>query len=255
METFTREELRSVLDHHGYGNPAGPLWFLGMEESLGGDADHDAQLRRRIDRLCHPVDTMEHYTRVVWPGRPMPRTSTWRYMAILARYLVHRADDWDDLAAAEHYVRHELVTQRGATFMLDFLPIPAPSVNAWPYLGLPWKTRQDYHREIVPYRTALLRDLVMTCRPEIVIAYGKSFWNYRIAAWPNYQDLFPGATFAPIAGLGNWLRYGRQQGTAVLMTPFFGRELPYEDLLSLPAILERNMMDLWTDEPSDSADG
>lgn len=89
--TFTDEEWTILLNHLGYGNPESSLYFLGMEEHFDGDRDSD--LRWRLTELEHPIGRLP-----VLPDGTLPRTSTWRLMAKLARLLVdNEKDSMDDV--------------------------------------------------------------------------------------------------------------------------------------------------------------
>jgi hypothetical protein len=229
---LTRSDLEPVITHHGYGNPEARLWFLGLEESLGGVSAKkaDEQLERRLTKLCHPVDTMLHYVDVVWHGR-FPTTDTWKIMAKLAARLVDRHPRWLDDDLANRYVRARLATEGGDTFMLDYLPIPLPgSGGRWPYSTLPWSNRWDYQREVLATRTALFRDLIASFAPDVVFCYGSTFWKYeqfvRSRYYPYFPDLFPGTAFSSLLDRNTEEPYtefqvGIWEDTQVILTPFF----------------------------------
>ncbi len=90
---FTNEEWGRILDQIGYGNPHGPLWFLGMEEALPGNPKADPKIPERVlrewlDRRRLPFGTFEDFG---LPPVCNPDTPTWKIMAKLARLLLHKA--------------------------------------------------------------------------------------------------------------------------------------------------------------------
>ena len=60
------------------------------------------------------------------------------------------ASDWDDYCTfAKRYQVERLGRRSGETFLTEVLPLPKPTVNAWPYGSL-WPTKRAYEEEVRP---------------------------------------------------------------------------------------------------------
>ena len=122
----------------GYGNLAAPIWFLGIEESLGKRTDEPdvlpaAELRVRsrwqpvMDvRLAH-----EQLDDPYWERRDY--SSVWRVMAQLTLAIALNIQDWRDAGLVHRYVIERLGHKGGETFLGELFPLPALSVGT---LGL-----------------------------------------------------------------------------------------------------------------------
>ena len=93
MNAFTGAEKATLLSRLGYGNPAGPLWFLGMEEAL--KSERDTNLRWRLESLAFPIDSVTSLLKAPWPK--VGTSPTWRMMAQIALSLIdgHPLDSID----------------------------------------------------------------------------------------------------------------------------------------------------------------
>lgn len=60
------------------------------------------------------------------------------------------------------------------------MPLPSPSLQDWPYLGLGLGTRAEYWREWLGPRIEMLARLwrESPTRPRVAIAYGRSYWQH-----------------------------------------------------------------------------
>lgn len=233
---FTADEWSTLLTHLGYGNPAGRLWFLGMEERLEGDRDRN--LRWRLEHFRHPVCDLTKHQQAFWVAGKVAKTPTWRAMSKLARLLLEQASDWDDAAGAVDYLRHRLGTSGGQTFLLELLPLPAESLNHWPYPDLFPGGRRQYEREVLPLRLRLLRDFTTHYQPEYVLCYGTRYWDY-------YEQLFPleRRQLHRFPGEKSEVRLvtGRRGRTRVVLTPFFAPYIfPLRVMAEIPRLLEEH---------------
>lgn len=176
---LTESEVRGLARHIGYGNPAAPLWFVGGEEGLGGKMN----MREQADNLAaraswKPVMDMAAAHRMLQEAggfiedlidRP-GATTTWRFMARIARAF-EGAADWQDAGEAASYVGHQLGRSNGRTFLTELRPFPAqraqpPGLSNFPDRGLidtVLAERRDHQMEL----------LHRHC-PRVVICYGAS---------------------------------------------------------------------------------
>ncbi len=231
---FTDEDWNTLLGHIGYGNPRGALWFLGMEEALGGD--RDANLRWRLDHFAHPVDTLTNHMKAPWIGGTVPRTPTWRIMAKIAR-LLEGANDWAAPEAAATYVRRKPGTATGSTFLMEMLPLPNKSLKDWSHHDRFPGGRLHYERDHLTQRIEQLREFVNEYQPRCIICYGKGFW-------PRYHQVMPLTDVRSIQLPETTVTIGRWNTTTVLHTPFFvPYAFPERAIAAIPGLLREYACD------------
>jgi len=102
-------DIDRLLSLIGYGNLAAPLWFLGMEESLGPrpsnpgwTAEWELEVRSHWDAIMDVREAHVQLQDAYWERRNY--SQVWRHMAKLARGLLHHAADWQDTDFAHTYV-------------------------------------------------------------------------------------------------------------------------------------------------------
>ena len=129
-QDLARDAIANILGFIGYGNLAAPLWFIGLEEGLGGmdNADIATNLVAR-GRFDETMDLAQSHMTLVERGRPYDLsqrdrfTPVWLWMARFAR-AIEGAPDWQDLELAKKYVRNRLGRSDGSTFFTYGSPIP-----------------------------------------------------------------------------------------------------------------------------------
>jgi len=215
---LTPADWDHVLGRLGYGNPAAPVWFLGMEEGLSKELN--VALREFLERP-QPFDSFEHMgLSLTHP----PRTPPWRIMAKLTRRLQCNVADWDNAQRALEYVVGNLGTAKSDTLLLEMLPLPAKKFSQkpsdWPNQ---YKSRFSdpftYSEEMLGKRIPIMRDLAYEHRPRVVFCYGEGYW-------PHYEAIFPlrdidvyhytVKTKSYAAKIGVW-----EDSTVVVLAPFF----------------------------------
>lgn len=213
---FTSKEWNRLLSQVGIGNPAGHLWFIGMEESLGRE-DAEINVRRRLQGQLSPFTTFDAFIK---PSRTP--TQTWPIMAKLARLLLDNASDWDDLAKAKAYIDNQLARSGGETCLLELLPLASDTTADWPTIyqeGFP--TRKLYEQGMLDKRIYLLGVLASLYRPQIVICYGYNYWQY----YRNIFSLTEGDMHPNLYEVGKKrlvrISVGRWHDTTIILTPFF----------------------------------
>ncbi len=186
MIRFTQEETDHLLQFIGYGNLRAPVWFLGMEErGLGTE-----RLRQRLN--FSPVEDLDRAQRLLGIRQhhmpPVRLEAHWSTMAKIMLMLTHLAPTPSNLRV---YQAAQLGRTGGDTLLVQFWPLPTPNMIEWPYAGMfeQFHTRDDYRRHVKPLRVELLRNLIATEKPPVVICYGKDDWLYykQIFEWSEWQ--------------------------------------------------------------------
>lgn len=203
----------------GYGNGDAPLWFIGMEEGGGNSVDEIAlriatwekRGHRRIEDLkeyhaCLSDDfpTLASY---FVSDRKAPLQGTWRG---LIRILLQAKG----LTATPESIREYQVTRWGRTNgevrLLNLLPLPAPSINHWPYAdctALPeLQTRRFYKQVWEPRRIEAIRQAIRLYGPRDVVMFGLSnirAWD-KIAGGKLERHEIPGVWYGSSNGARYW---------------------------------------------------
>lgn len=215
---ISKDEIDKLISFVGYGRLGAPLWFLGMEESLGPRPSFDdwtpelelkirSQWPRVVDVRKAHEDLRDHY----WERRNY--SQVWRFAAQIARGFLEGAEDWQDTNKAHQYVVEKLGRIKGETLLGDIMPLPAARMTDWPYRML-YPGREAYWTQVWPLRKRLWRDLIRSQSPRVVIAYGKG-------NWVSYRDIF---------GVDDWhvlvpnrIEISTQFNQAFVLTPFLGQ--------------------------------
>lgn len=207
-----------IAQFAGYGNPKAPLWFVGMEEGSGRSLE---ELRRRVhawhERGRKTLEDLPSYHHAIGLPRhfeePYPLQRTW---APLLRFLLA----FRGVAATPENIRvtqaNGFGTLEGTSALVELLPLPAPGTDRWPYSALArsipeLETRASYREAVSRPRTLLLKALIETARPEVVIFYGLGYrreWE-AIAGCHLSESLLEGRRFL----------YGERQATRIVAVP------------------------------------
>ena len=203
---LTKEHWQKLLDFKGYGNPAGPYWFVGIEE-YGQGTEQELFTRatqfQEIDDLSrvHSLPDLRFDIQRLIP--------TWGAMCKIVLRLKDDPDWWDG-ETCRRYQSQTLGTTNGETFLTELLPLPKPGDRPWPDWW-PWSSWDQYARTVLPERVAALRRLFDANRPRFIFCYGKSYWPY-------HKQVFPEADFRPIvAGKVQMAPLGTSR---IVLTPF-----------------------------------
>jgi hypothetical protein len=222
---LTQEDRDRLLGFIGYGRLDAPIWFLGMEEGTGGcsleELDHNLHVRADFGSV---MDLREAHLQMRFKGTSMDVTRlsaspspVWLWAANLAEAIL----DISPLRRPREkldYLRNFLGRDFGDTLLTELFPLPAPSTNNWPYAG--WSpTREDYHREVVTQRVALLHSLVNKHEPKFVFAYGA---GRRGAYHEKYKRLFNETIWTPDPKEKPKFQVARFGNTRVGLIPFLG---------------------------------
>ncbi len=177
--TLSQSQLDAVLGFLGYGNPAGPYWFVGIEvRGVGDDATLWRELLVRADHFAPIGDLKRAHEHQAFEsndfavGQYVP---TWLTMSKIVLRL-NGDPDWSDYGRARRYQGERLGRDGGETFLADVLPLPAGHVDHWPYPRL-FPTKAIYRDKVLPGRVTARRQLVDQHRPATVFCYGTSYWD------------------------------------------------------------------------------
>jgi hypothetical protein len=219
VRQITMKEYLSVFTRFiGYGRLDAPLWFLGREEGLGRRPKHPGwtlqwELRQRL--AWKPVmDARQAHETLQDPYWEAPRQAkAWNIMSMLARGILHHAQDWQDEKLAAQYTSGSLGRACAQTLLGDAFPLPKARISSWPYTDL-FPDKKTYKAEVWPERQAMWRRLLAEYHPRIVIAYGG--W------WQSRRETFGTLKWEYLEG--EQVLVGQiSTGTRVYLTPFFGR--------------------------------
>ena len=158
------------MKFRGYGNPKGPLWFLGIEEKLGKRPGRMKEFMMRTS--FHDVMDLGDAQALLGREVRNAKTPTWTWMSKFARSLLQDSRDWKDLDKAKDYRNRYLGRTGGDTFLTELFPIPARSTKKkdvpWPKLS-----RNEYEKQVLSGRKELLLKMLKRHRPRYVVAYAK----------------------------------------------------------------------------------
>lgn len=228
-QPLTAAEIARLEQFAGYGNPAGKLWFIGIEE--GGEGEDN--LRRRLqfnaieDNLrAHDLLGFPKFhtkSRVIQP--------TWRGMCILALALAGKNVDRESI---REYQAEHLGREGDDTFLTELYPLPKRRIGRWPYAHLipHYPSEGIYRAQLKAPRIALLRKLLSDhpCEKRLLVAYGKT-------CWPEFREIFPERKFE---SRGAFEASALQGADTIILAPHFtAREMNagIHDLIALARAL------------------
>jgi hypothetical protein len=213
------QEVENIVGFLGYGSPTDSVWFVGIEEGLGGansaDAVENLKSRGTFDavmdlRDAHHQRLRENGTLIDFDARP-PSTQVWQWMAKIMRAYQDN-DNWGDIGRAKEYVRCCLGRSGGATFLTELSPIPSNKTKNKAWLQAFRELDSELDKKIAERREKLLT-LLSSSRPRMVICYGDGRGSAR-----EYEQFF-GARWIEF---GERIKQGRGRACPFLLLPFFG---------------------------------
>lgn len=182
---LTNEQLDHLLDFVGYGSLNAEVWFLGMEEAGGGEANIRTRLQFRPVEDCAQAHQLLGITKLHGGKRVIQRT--WRGMCYIMLCLENIEPSRENI---RQYQAEKLGRFGGNTLLTELMPIPKPKISNWGYEELipQYSSRKEYYQIVKPRRTQFLRSLIAENQPKIIIAYGKGFWT-------EYKELLDSFNF------------------------------------------------------------
>lgn len=185
MTPFTDDEVEHLLQFIGYGTLHADVWFVGMEEAGGGEANLRTRLQFHVVEDCANAHRLLGITKHHWGAKVIQ--PTW---AGLARVMLALEGVPPTTEHMRDYQANERGRHDGRTLLTELLPIPKPALATWSYGHIlpQFPTREAYGRDVKPRRIAYLRRLLAQHQPRFVVCYGKAYWQ-------DYRTLFPHARF------------------------------------------------------------
>lgn len=179
-QALANVELEHLLNFIGYGRLDAGVWFLGMEEAGGGEANLRSRLQFRPIMDCRDAHALLGITKHHWGRKVIQKT--WRGMCYVMLRLDGKSADRESI---RNYQADQLGRSDGASLLCELMPIPKPNLASWGYEELipQFISRDQYYQAIKPRRIQYFRQLLAEHRPGIVIGYGKNYWA-------DYQQLF-----------------------------------------------------------------
>ena len=206
-QSFTDEQLNHLLGFIGYGAPKASFWFLGMEEGGGGENNLRTRLQFNAIEDCKKAHCLLGITKFHSGQRVIQRT--WRSMCYIMLALANQEPSRE---AIRDYQAKSLGSSDGETLLVELMPIPKRKISDWEYNKIipQFTSSQHYYDVVKPQRIELLRTLLMEHTPQVVIGYGKKYWE-------DYKQLFPSVQFTS----SDQFEIGRSNGTLVVLTDHF----------------------------------
>lgn len=207
MTALTDDELEHLQNFVGYGRLDAAVWFLGMEEAGGGEANIRTRLKFKPVEDCAEAHRMLGFTKHHEGKKIIQRT--WRGMCCIMLRLAGQAITTESI---RQYQADYLGRFGGNSLLCELMPIPKPRIQDWGYEGLipQFASSAEYYQTVKPRRIRYLQGLIKEHRPQVVVGYGRSYWE-------AYRALFPQMTFSQ---KGPFMA-GRDADTAVVLTDHF----------------------------------
>lgn len=214
---LTTDQLQRLLNFKGYGRANAPIWFIGMEEGIGGTANNIdsniyTNIMTRVEKYDSDVMDMVaahnamNYDISTIASSP---TQVWTWMAKIALALSN-----DTAVSPLDYIRTRLGRTDGYTFLTELLPIPVVNNYSWPDLYkvlTPYQDRKAYWDAVIDIRKQMLIDLIDQNEPRYIFAYGKRYHA-------DFKVLFTGVKFKQV----RTFLIGQRNNTTIILSPFFG---------------------------------
>lgn len=178
--------LEAALRPIGWGDPAGGLWFVGLEgaEAWNNQDEIDAFSRR-------PAAITEGDILYECSGPPAsaadehqhdPRGQVWRWQSLIATSLSRTPCTIDE------YARRRLWFSGSGVFQANLYPLGKPRLSQWPphyqhLFGLGPTDHERYKLIVRKKRFPMIRSFHERSQPQATICFGKTCWT-------EFEDLF-----------------------------------------------------------------
>lgn len=167
-----------ISNFWGYGNFAGAVWHVGMEEGLGDSAE---DFKNRIENTYNNelLDIVEGMPGVKdhlrwFEGRPSVQP-TWGGMI---RIQLNIEGEECDTEKVRDYQAKNFGRYGSNNCVLDLMPLPSKSIGHWDYnqYNLPdLEDRSTYLNVVKPRRITRLKELIKEHKPKCILFYSKSY--------------------------------------------------------------------------------
>jgi len=216
------DEITRIVGFLGYGRLSAPVWFIGIEEGLGGMTPTDERWNLRARAAFEKtMDLHEAHKSLHKGGRPIaieskpPSTQVWKYMAKMM--LADNGErDWKNQQSVEEYIQFQLGRSNGQTFLTELSPIPARGTAHKKWAAF-FRERDPNLDSKLQERRNELRAELKGRRPYLVVCYGlgrkQDFAELLDVEWNEPIDVKCKKKIAKI--------YASKDGGCLLL-PFFG---------------------------------
>jgi len=211
------EEINRIVGFLGYGNPAAPVWFVGIEEGLGNmnSADTLNNLKAR-GSFKNTMDLRDAHLLLKEHGQSIEIqskrnfTPVWEYMSkIMLARKGKSESEWRNLEAVRHYVRNKLGRSGGETFLTELSPIPSKKASDKTWMALFNALDSGLGTKIKQRRKALKE--LLGKQTKLVICYGKRPDDFADLFEIKWREVAPDISEAndprflllPFLGVGN----------------------------------------------------
>ncbi len=217
-----QRQIENIAGFLGYGNPCNSVWFIGIEEGLGGATDEDAaknlQVRGGFEKEIMDLYHAHHHRLrdkrglIDFDVKP-PSTQVWRWIARIM--VAYGRRDWNHRAVVNEYVQSRLGRSGGETFLTELSPVPSRTAGDRALRGALEK-RYPALNERIDNRKRDLIKLLGDSHPAMVICYGNGRQRAR-----DFQEFFDVEWKCMGKGIAEDQRYKRPYH--FLLLPFFGQ--------------------------------
>jgi hypothetical protein len=164
----------------GYGSTVANLWFVGLEEGGGRTIE---ELTTRVgawaERGRRPLEDLADYHRAIHQATyfepPFPLQRTWAALCKVRQGWLSQPADSATLKTVQ---ARELGRLDGQSTLAELMPLPATSLQHWPYASLAsehpaLRDRDAYRQAYTAPRESLLRELIRSGNARLVVFYGR----------------------------------------------------------------------------------
>lgn len=172
------DEIQRIVSFLGYGRISAPVWFIGIEEGLGGVSLEEAVKNLKARGSFElTMDLYEACLNLQEAGQPIdivthtPSTQVWRFMAKIMRAYMGE-QNWRDPKAAKEYVQSRLGRHDGDTFLTELSPIPAGNTADTTWMTWFHERDPELHQKL-QQRRETLREMLREREndPPLIICY------------------------------------------------------------------------------------
>jgi len=205
------DAFHAVNRYLGWGDPAGGVWFVGIEEASGWEGSKNKQ--EVIDcyqNRCpfEEVKEMTDWSKNGHKGKQI-RDFTCKIIAPLSD--LGRQISW------EEYRNQYLWVKGTKVFQANLFPIGKPKQAQWndrfkTLFGFGSGEQNEYHKLVRNLRYPLIRDLKALYKPLAIVCFGKT-------CWAEHQQLFHLNGGGEKIFDGKILVYDNER---IILAPFFG---------------------------------
>lgn len=236
---------------------AAPVWFIGLEEGLGGQDDDDlvhnleargnwGPTRDLVESHCELFSQGEQIDLFECDRTGCPRffTQVWDNQVRVLECLYSRDElvalyegehDWNNRQFIRHFVPILLGRENGLSFLGEYSPIPSRNARDRDYWHaffgefLPDAAREELIEE---RRQNFLEMSIAGNEPRLIVCFGQSFWKRFIQFFElnHVKQIHPSAQYKQIENKG------------FILIPFLGNgqitHVDLQDIFALPEIQE-----------------